>query len=55
MSHKTNRAYDYADTVHFMLRYEMDLSITKIDRAIYGTLDWLGDIGGLNEALVWFA
>ena len=25
----------------------------KVDRAIYGTLDWLGDIGGFNEALSW--
>ena len=33
----------------------MDLSTEKIDRAIYGTLDWLGDIGGFNEALTWLA
>ena len=24
-----------------------------MERVIYGALDWLGDIGGFNEALVW--
>ena len=50
-----NRAYEIDNTVHFMLRYEMNKSIEKIDRVIYGTLDWLGDIGGFNEALTWLA
>ena len=55
MAYKTHRAYDNDDSVHYMLRYEMDQSIIKIDRTIYSALDWLGDIGGFNEALVWFA
>ena len=38
-----------------MVRYEMNRSKLKIDRTIYGALDWLGDIGGFNEAMSWFA
>ena len=53
MSFNTNRAYDYDDSVHYLIRYEMDKSIQKVERVIYGALDWLGDIGGFNEALVW--
>ena len=37
IDHKTNRAYEFSDYIQFMLRYEMDLSMTQIDRVIYGT------------------
>ena len=41
----------YEDLTPYIIRYEMGLNLKKIDRAIYGLLDWLGDIGGLNDAL----
>ena len=53
IKYKTSRPYEYDNTIHFMIRYEMNLNVDKIDRTIYGTLDWLGDIGGFNEALSW--
>ena len=37
--------------------YEFDLNLETLDRQVYSILDWLGDIGGLGEALVfsgWF-
>ena len=37
-----------------MRRYVMDFSLKRVDRSIYGILDWLGDIGGFVEALSWF-
>ena len=33
----------------------MNRNLNKIDRAVYGTFDWLGDIGGFKESLSWFA
>ena len=53
VDHHTYRPYESDDRVQFMIRYEMNRSIQKVDRAIYGTFDWLGDIGGFNEALGW--
>ena len=51
MSPEADRNYEYDDTVHFMLRYSMDFRLKRVDRSIYGILDWLGDIGGFVEAL----
>ena len=31
--------------------FEFDLNLYRIDREAYNMLDWLGDIGGLKEAL----
>ena len=31
--------------------YEFDLDFHRIDRETYNSLDWLGDLGGLKEAL----
>ena len=36
-----------------MMRYEMNKSMERVDRAVYGALDLLGDVGGFNEALSW--
>ena len=47
----TVRPYEYNDTVHFALAFEFDLNLYRIDREAYNLLDWLGDIGGLKEAL----
>ena len=33
----------------------MDLNTQRLEREVYGVLDWLGDIGGFNEALSWLA
>ena len=45
------RPYEYFDDVHFALAFEFDLNLYRIDREAYNLLDWLGDIGGLKEAL----
>ena len=46
-----NRFYEGFDSVQYAVRYEMNLNKRVIDRTIYGLLDWLGDIGGLNDSL----
>ena len=33
------------------MSFEFDLNLQRIDRAVYNGLDWLGDLGGLYEAL----
>ena len=45
------RPYEYYDDVHTALAYEFDLNLYRVDREAYNLLDWLGDIGGLKEAL----
>ena len=46
------RPYEYPDIVHFAITFEFDLNLYRIDRDAYNTLSWLGDVGGLKEALV---
>ena len=48
----TRRPYEFIDDVHTVVSYEFDLNMYRIDREAYNTLDWLGDLGGLKEALV---
>ena len=48
----TLRPYEYYDDVHIALSYEFDLNLYRIDREAYNMLDWLGDLGGLKEALI---
>ena len=48
---KTRRPYEFLDDVHTVVSYEFDLNMYRIDREAYNTLDWLGDLGGLKEAL----
>ena len=38
--------------MHISITYEFDLNQYRIDREAYNLLDWLGDIGGLKEAIV---
>ena len=47
----TIRPYEYFDDVHTAVAFELDLNMYRIDRSAYNLLDWLGDIGGLLEAL----
>ena len=55
VKHNVDRSYDSNDDIHYMIRYEMNKDKIEVERVIYGALDWLGDIGGFNEAMVWFA
>ena len=34
------------------MTYEFDLTLYRIDRDVYSILDWIGDVGGLNEGLI---
>ena len=47
---KANRPFETDPLGHFMIRYEMNQDYVEYERAVYSVLDWLGDIGGLNEA-----
>lgn len=50
----TNRPYEFPDNVHLQVTFEFDLTLYKVDRDVYSILDWVGDIGGLNEGLFFF-
>ena len=39
--------------MHIAVAFELDLDLTIIDRKVYSILDWLGDMGGMLEALVY--
>lgn len=34
------------------MTFEFDLNLYRIDRAVYGILDWISDIGGLSDGLI---
>ena len=51
LHHSTKRPYEFPNNVHFSVTYEHDLNLTVLDRHVYSSLDWLGDVGGLGEAL----
>ena len=55
MEDNVNRPYEDDDTFHYVVRYEMNLNETRIERVIYGVFDWLGDCGGFHEAITWVA
>ena len=46
------RPYEKVDDVHIRISFERDLDLINIERTAYGVLDMLGDVGGLNDALV---
>ena len=48
------RPYEFKDRVHLQVSYEFDLTLHRIDRDVYSILDWIGDVGGLNEGLFLF-
>ena len=43
------RPYEFDDDVHTQISFEFDLTLYRVDRDVYSILDWIGDIGGLNE------
>ena len=46
-----SRPYEFFDDVHTTVTFEFNLNYARIDRETYNALDWLGDLGGLKEAL----
>ena len=46
------RPYEYFDDVHIAITFEFDLNLYKIDRDPYSLLDWLGDVGGFQSAVI---
>ena len=51
---QTVRPYEFPDRVHLQITFEFDLNLYRIDRDVYSLLDWIGDVGGLNEGLYLF-
>lgn len=49
--HVNNRPYEFPDNVHLQVTFEFDLTLYRVDRDVYSLLDWVGDVGGLNEGL----
>ena len=47
-----SRPYEFFDDIHTVVSYELDLNLYEVDRSTYNFLDWLGDLGGLKEALI---
>ena len=46
------RPYEFPDDIHMVVSFEFDLNKMRIDREVYNFFDWLGDIGGLETALM---
>ncbi len=51
ISEANTRPYEYKDRVHLSISYEFNLNLHRVDREVYNLLDWLGDVGGLRDAL----
>ena len=49
LSEATKRPYEFENSVHISITFELDLDLTVIDRQVYNILDWIGDVGGLGE------
>ena len=45
------RPYEFDNSIHLSITFEMELDLKVIDRQVYNFLDWVGDIGGLGEGL----
>ena len=45
------RAYEYLDSIHMTIVYELDGNLMAYEREAYTTLDWAGNVGGLYEGL----
>ena len=45
---KSTYPYEVFDDVHMVISFEFDQNYYRIDRSTYNSLDWLGDIGGLE-------
>ena len=48
---KGERPYEFYDNVHVAIVYEINLDRRRIQRSVYSLLDWIGDVGGLLEAM----
>ena len=48
---KGERPYEFYDNVHVGIVYEINLDRRRIQRSVYSLLDWIGDVGGLLEAM----
>ena len=44
--------YDFFDSVHMAITFEFDMTLYEMERTAYNMLDWIGDIGGLEAALL---
>ena len=49
-----NRPYEHFDDVQIAIAIQMNLSRIFVDRDVYNFLDFIGDIGGLQSALLSF-
>ena len=45
----TKRPFEFSNSVHISVTFEVDLDLQVIDRQVYNILDWIGDVGGLGE------
>ena len=45
------RPYNQKDAAHVSFMIERDMDKYRIERTVYTSLDWLGDVGGLMEIL----
>ena len=45
------RPYNQKDAAHVSFMIERDMDKYKIERTVYTSLDWLGDVGGLMDIL----
>ena len=48
------RPYEFVDNVHLSISFEMSLDRKRIQRNVFSLLDWIGEVGGLLEALFVF-
>ena len=48
----TQRPYEFDDDTYMVVSFEFDLDKMRIDREVYNLFDLLGDIGGLETALI---
>ena len=49
MAEVTKRPYEFTNSVHISVTFEVDLDLKVIERQVYNILDWIGDVGGLGE------
>ena len=52
MKQAMSRPYEYWDRVHVQATWEFDLTLYRLDRDVYGFLDWIGDMGGFFEGIL---
>ena len=45
------RPYEFSDRMHQQITFEFDRTLYRVDRDVYSILDWIGDVGGLNEGV----